>query len=67
MRRIRSLLRFLRDFVVGDDVTIAVLVVLAFAVTAGLDAAGVNAWWALPLAALGGLAWSVRRAAGTAC
>jgi uncharacterized membrane protein len=37
--------------------------VVAFGATAGLCASGINAWWALPLAALGGLALSVRRAA----
>ena len=63
MTRIRSLLEFLYDFVVGDDPSIAVLVIVAFGVTASLCASGINAWWALPAAALGGLAWSVWRVA----
>jgi hypothetical protein len=63
MSRIRALLIFIYDFVVGDDPWIAALVVVAFAATAGLCSAGVNAWWALPIAALGGLVWSVWRAA----
>jgi hypothetical protein len=65
MSRIRAFFAFLYDFVVGDDPSIAVLVVVAFGATTGLCASGINAWWALPLAALGGLGWSIRRASRT--
>lgn len=43
------------DFVVGDDWRIAAAVVLALAGTAVLAAAGVPAWWLLPLAACAAL------------
>jgi hypothetical protein len=44
--------QFWWDFVVGDDWTSAVGVALALAATAGLVAAGVNAWWLMPPAVL---------------
>lgn len=53
---------FWYDFVVGDDWRVAVAVVVALAVTAALAAAGVPAWWVLPVAAVGVLAASLRRA-----
>jgi hypothetical protein len=58
MTRLRAFLQFLYDFVVGDDVTIAVVVVVALGVTALL-----TAWWVLPLAVLAILSVSVLRAA----
>ena len=60
--RVGSLLRFVWEFVVGDDWRIAVGVVLALALTALVAGAGVAAWWILPLAAAGLLAASVWRA-----
>ncbi|HWE91504.1 MAG TPA: hypothetical protein VG317_18735 [Pseudonocardiaceae bacterium] len=50
MNRLRRILAFWYDFVVGDDWRVAVAVVLALALTAGLSAAGVPAWWVLPVA-----------------
>lgn len=38
------------DFVVGDDVWTAVVVVLAVAATAVVVRAGLDAWWLLPVA-----------------
>ncbi len=64
MRRVRALLRFAWEFVVGDDWRIAVGVVLALALTALVAGAGISAWWILPLAAAGLLGGSVWRAAG---
>ncbi|MGH3852003.1 MAG: hypothetical protein ACRDR6_00585 [Pseudonocardiaceae bacterium] len=58
----RSLLAFGYDFLVGDDWTIAVGVVLALALTTALTLAGIPAWWLLPLAVLGTLAFSLGRA-----
>jgi hypothetical protein len=49
------------DFIVGDDWLVAAGVVVALAVTAGLAAAGVSAWWLLPVAVLVLLAVSLRR------
>jgi hypothetical protein len=43
-------LRFWSDFLVGDDWTIALGVVLAVAVTALLAGAGIAAWWLPPIA-----------------
>ena len=57
-------MRFWYDFIVGDDWTIAVGVVLALVVTALLAHNGVRSvWWLLPAAVALGLAWSVMRGA----
>jgi hypothetical protein len=53
--------RFWYDFIVGDDWTIAVGVVLAVALTAVAAAAGLPAWPILPVAVTGFLTWSVFR------
>ena len=55
------LLRFLWDFVVGDDPFVAAGVVVAIAVTAWLEV-----WWLLPLAVLALLYASLRRARAAA-
>jgi hypothetical protein len=62
VNRLRALLAFLYDFVVGDDPIMAVLVVVALAITAVLAGAAIAAWWVLPVVVLAGLAWSVDRA-----
>ena len=63
MRRLRSIGAFWYDFVVGDDWRVAVVVVAALALTAVLvHAAGVNAWWLLPVCVFAALGWSLRRA-----
>ena len=54
--------RFWWDFVIGDDWVVAVLVAVAIGATAGLAAAGVAAWWLLPLAVPLVLWLSLRRA-----
>jgi hypothetical protein len=48
MSRVVALLRFLWDFVVGDDWRIAVTVALGLALTAVLADSGLAAWWLLP-------------------
>jgi hypothetical protein len=53
-----SVLRFLWDFVVGDDPLVAAGVLLALVVTAVAEV-----WWLLPLAVLVLLYASLRRAA----
>jgi hypothetical protein len=55
--------RFWWDFVVGDDPLAALGVAAAIGATAALTAAGVAAWWLLPLAVLLVLYVSLRRAA----
>jgi uncharacterized membrane protein len=62
MRRLRAFGAFWYDFVIGDDWRGAAVVAAAIAATAALVAAGVNAWWLLPAAALAALGWSLRRA-----
>ncbi|WP_433887836.1 hypothetical protein [Streptomyces sp. CA-111067] len=62
MNRIRAFGRFWYDFVIGDDWRVACWVALALGGSAGLEAAGVNAWWLLPVAVAGALADSLRRA-----
>jgi len=63
MTRARVFLLAVWDFVVGDDWRTAIGVVLALALTALLAGAGVSAWWVMPVAVLGLLGLSVRRAA----
>ncbi len=64
MRFVKAFGRFWYDFIVGDDWTIAVGVVLALIVTALLAHNGVKSvWWLLPLVVAAGLTWSVLRAA----
>ncbi|WP_377268526.1 hypothetical protein [Peterkaempfera sp. SMS 1(5)a] len=63
MRWIRAVAAFWYDFVVGDDWRVALGVVLALAVTAGLVHTGSNAWWLPPAAVVVLLGLSLRRAA----
>jgi hypothetical protein len=61
---VKAFLRFWYDFVVGDDWTIAVGVVLALGATAVLAHNGFSTvWWLLPLVVAIGLGWSVLRGA----
>jgi hypothetical protein len=62
VNRIRAFGAFWWDFIVGDDWRIAAGVVLALAATAGLAAAGLAAWWLLPLVVALLLVVSLRRA-----
>jgi hypothetical protein len=54
-------LRFWWDFVVGDDWRTALGVAVAIGATAALVAAGVDAWWLMPVAVAVVLALSLRR------
>lgn len=63
MRRIEALLRFLWDFVVGDDWRIAVGVVLALALTALIAGTGIATWWILPVVVAVLLGYSIWRVA----
>jgi hypothetical protein len=56
-------LRFWWDFVVGDDWRAAAGVAIAIALAALLVAAGVNAWWVIPIGIALILAMSLRREA----
>jgi Na+/phosphate symporter len=63
MRYVDAFLRFLWDFVIGDDWRIAAGVVVALALTAVVASSTVAAWWILPVAVAGLLTWSVARGA----
>ena len=54
--------RFWWDFVVGDDWLVAVGLVVALGLTALVAHDDVSAWWLLPLAVVGLLVVSIRRA-----
>ena len=62
MSRVAAFGRFWWEFVIGDDWLVAALVAVAIGATAALAAAGVTAWWLLPLAVLLVLWVSLRRA-----
>ena len=62
MTAVRGFFRFWYDFVVGDDWTVAVTVVIAVAITYALAHSGINAWWVLPITVVATLALSVLRA-----
>jgi hypothetical protein len=66
MSRPRAFLAVLHDFVVGDDATIAIAVVVAIALTAAIAALGLPAWWALPTTVIAALARSLKRTIRTA-
>lgn len=65
MSRLTGFLRFLWDFVVGDDWRIAAGVVVALGITAAVASTDVAAWWILPVAVLMLLVGSVWRAANS--
>ena len=44
--------KFLYGYVVGDDLLLAVVMVLGLAATGVLVGAGVNAWWLVPVLAV---------------
>jgi hypothetical protein len=61
--RILALLRFCYDLVVGDDWRVALGVAAALALTYGISATSVPAWWILPAAVAILLPLSLWRAA----
>jgi hypothetical protein len=63
MRLIGNVARFWYDFIVGDDWTIALAVVVTLVVVALLTQAHVAVWWLLPLVVLAFLGWSLYRVA----
>ena len=64
MNALRRFGRFWWDFVVGDDWRAALGLLIAIGTTAALVAAGVDAWWLMPIAVVVVLALSLRREAG---
>ena len=63
MTRVRALFFCVWEFIVGDDWRTAIGVVLALALTSLLAETAFSAWWVMPLAVLGLLTLSIRRAA----
>jgi hypothetical protein len=63
MNFIVAFVRFWYDFIVGDDWTIAVAVVVALLMTGALVRAHFPAWWLLPVVTLAFLGASLQRAA----
>jgi len=62
MSHVRGFARFCYDFVVGDDWTVAVAVVISIGLTALVAHRGVPAWWCMPVAVTATLVWSLARA-----
>ena len=62
MRYVVAFGRFWWDFVVGDDWLTAAGLVIALGVTAAVAHDDVSAWWLLPVAVIGLLVVSIRRA-----
>ena len=62
MSLLARLARGVWDFVVGDDPLAAAGVLLAIGVTAAVAAAGVPAWWVMPIAVIAVLGASLLRA-----
>jgi hypothetical protein len=56
-------LRFWWDFVVGDDWRAALGIAAAIGIAAALVAAGIDAWWLIPLGVVVVLYASLRREA----
>ena len=63
MSRLAAFGRFLYDFVVGDDITIAIGVVAALALTAAFPNIGGGAFWIVPVVVVAVLGVSVARVA----
>lgn len=64
MRRVEALVRFVWEFVVGDDWRIAAGVIVGLALTGVVAGTSVAAWWILPATVAVLLGFSVWRAAG---
>jgi hypothetical protein len=58
---LRRFARFWYDFVIGDDWTIAVVVVAALVLTSLAAHHGKNWFWLMPVAVIGTLGFSLRR------
>jgi len=62
MGTISGIARFLYDFFVGDDWVGAVAVIVILAGAGSAAHAGVELWWLVPIAVIGVLALTLRRA-----
>jgi hypothetical protein len=66
MSHLMAFFRFWYDFIVGDDWTVAVTVIVSVAATCELAQHAVLAWWILPAAVAATLGVSVLRAKAAA-
>lgn len=66
MRYVTAFFRFWYRFIIGDDWTVAALVVAGLAVTWWLAHSGMTAWWLMPAVALFTLCFGVWRAVARA-
>lgn len=64
MKYVAGFFHFWYDFIVGDDWSVAVGIVVALLGVLVLTRAGTSAWWLLPLAVALLLGNSLRRASG---
>ena len=60
-----AILRFLYEFIVGDDWTMAVAVAIGLILSAVLNANHIPAWWLIPVIVVLMLGISLRRASGS--
>ncbi len=63
MRYITGFFEFWYDFIVGDDWTVAAVVIIALALTALLAHSNVAAWWLMPVVVAFALTESLWRVA----
>ncbi len=63
MSKVPKALYAVWDFIVGDDWVTAIGVVAALGITALIADTGAAAWWVMPAAVVGLLAFSLRRSA----
>ncbi len=52
IRGARAIALFFYRFVVGDDPTVAAVVIVSLVITGALVAQGINAWWLAPFTAV---------------
>lgn len=48
LKGVRGVLVFFYRFIVGDDPTVAAVILIGLGVTAALVASAINAWWLIP-------------------
>lgn len=60
-----AVVKFLYDFIVGDDWTVAAAVLVGLILSAILNVNQIAAWWLIPVIVIGMLGVSLRRASRT--
>lgn len=62
MTYVTAFFQFWYDFIIGDDWTVAALVVVGLAATWWLARSGMTVWWIMPVLSLSTLCFAVWRA-----